>query len=240
MKKILVLIFLSALIGQDLYDPLTGERIPNQKFDPNTGTILEEKFDPLTGELLDQKKIGLNAKIILISGDTVQGKLISQDIEKITIDSQITGEVSFYRSNIKEMIIEGIPISSRRATAIPKVKKGNSRTDLTMNDNGLVSNAKNEAHNSNYPVFNAVVGTGACLNPAVLITLPVMGLAIYTNVNVKEPKSEFYKNLNKDQKKEFSKVYKKELRKLRTEQCFAPTQVVATFFGLFMLLSFSL
>ena len=85
MKKILVLIFLSALIGQDLYDPLTGVRIPNKKFDPNTGTILEEKFDPLTGELLDQKKIGLNAKIILISGDTVQGKLISQNIEKIII-----------------------------------------------------------------------------------------------------------------------------------------------------------
>ena len=65
-----------------------------------------------------------------------------------------------------------------------------------------------------------------------------MGLAIYTNVNAKEPKSEFYKNLNNDQKKEFTKVYKKELRKLRTEQCFAPTYAVATFLGLLMLLSF--
>ena len=42
MKKILPLIFISVLIGQDRYDPLTGERIPNKKFDPNFHQAMSE------------------------------------------------------------------------------------------------------------------------------------------------------------------------------------------------------
>ena len=59
------------MIGQDRYDPLTGERIPNKKFDPNTGEIIEEKYDPYTGDVIKKDSDGLTAKVILRSGDVI-------------------------------------------------------------------------------------------------------------------------------------------------------------------------
>ena len=232
MKKILPIIIISALIGQDRYDPLTGERIPNKKFDPNTGEIIEQKYDPYTGDVIKKDSDGLTAKVILNSGDIIEGKLIIQDKNKVTIDSEILGKVSIDRIDIKSMTSGGIPKSTRRVAKTPTIKTDNSNTDLSNNGFEIFSNAKNEAQKSNSQILNLAVGTGACLNPAFFATLPVMGLAIYANVNVKEPKSEFYKNLNGNEKKQFTKVYKKEIRRLRTEQCLTPTGLVLGFFGL--------
>ena len=231
MKKILPLIFISVLIGQDRYDPLTGERIPNKKFDPNTGEIIEQKYDPFSGDVIKRDSDGLTTKVILNSGDIVEGKLILQDKNKVTIDSEILGKVSIDRIDIKSITSEGIPKSTRRVTKTPTIKTVNSNTDSSNNGFEIFSNAKNEAQKSNSQILNFAVGAGACLNPAFFATLPVMGLGIYANVNVKEPKSEFYKNLNGVQKKQFTKVYKKEIRRLRREQCFAPTGLVLGFFG---------
>lgn len=208
------------MIGQDRYDPLTGERIPNKKFDPNTGEIIEQKYDPYTGDVIKKDSDGLTAKVILRSGDIIEGKLIIQDKNKVTIDSEILGKVSIDRIDIKSMTSGGIPKSTRMVTKTPTIKTDNSNTDSSNNGFEIFSNAKNEAQKSNSQILNLAVGTGACLNPAFFATLPVMGLAIYANVNVKESKSEFYKNLNGDQKKTIYKSIQKRNQKAENRAVF--------------------
>ena len=100
------------MIGQNRYDPLTGEQIPNKKFDPNTGEIIEQKYDPYTGDVIKKDSDGLTAKVILNSGDIIEGKLIIQDKNKVTIDSEILGKVSIDRIDIKSMTSGGIPKST--------------------------------------------------------------------------------------------------------------------------------
>ncbi len=235
MYKTFFLVLFSYLVAQERYDPLTGERIQIKKFDPNTGEIIEKKYDPETGEVVKEESRGLISKVILKTGDTIKGKLILQDKYKVIIDSKMIGEVSIDRENIQSIVLEGIPSSTRRVTKTPKIVNENLNASFKSNQNlKIASNARVEAQKSNSQILNTLIGTGACLNPAVLVTLPVMGIAIYANVNVKEPTADFYYNLDSNQKKQYLKLYKKEIRKLRTQQCFTPAGLVLAFFGFMM------
>ena len=89
------------------YDPLTGARIPNKKFDPNMFFWRNHraKYDPYSGDVIKKDSDGLTAKVILNSGDIIEGKLIIQT-KKVTIDSEILGKVSIDRIDIKSMTSE--------------------------------------------------------------------------------------------------------------------------------------
>ena len=82
------------------YDPNTGEPIQQKKFDPNTGEEIEQKFDPNTGKPVEPEKKGVTAKVTLTTGDIIQGILVSQDREKIIVESEMIGTVSIDRVNI--------------------------------------------------------------------------------------------------------------------------------------------
>ena len=222
MFKIITCLFFFCICisAQVQYDPITGKPVEQKKFNPNTGEEIKQKFDPNTGNLIEIKKEGMTAKVILNSGDTIKGRLVSQDREKVIIESEATGMVSIGRSNIKSMSINGVPLSSRRPTRAPVV-----RENTFTNNQTLAVRAKNEAIKKNERRFNTVVGTGACLL-APYITLPLMGIAIAGDMGVTDPESKYYNELDPKLKKQYRTIYKKETKKLRTKQCFAPTLAV--------------
>ena len=230
-KKITFIFLFSCISAQVQYDPKTGEPVEQKKFDPNTGEQIEQKFDPKTGKPLEKNKEGITAKITLTTGDIIQGILVSQDQEKIIVESKLIGKVILYRNNIKSMSLGGIPTSSRRSVDTPTIKTDDF-SSASINSQSLEMRAKNEAKIHNQALFNYVVGAGACFNPVPYITLPVMGLGILTNAGVPEPKNQYYIDLNPAQKKKYKTIYEKETRKLRGQQCFTPTFVLGTGFAL--------
>ena len=225
------------------YDPNTGEPIQQKKFDPNTGEEIEQKFDPNTGKPLEIKKEGISAKVILNGGDIVEGRLLDQDKEKIMVESQMLGTVTIQRSDIKSMSLRGVPISTRRAKFPPAVSKTTKKSiirsksaDFGMSKlNKIKYSAKLEAVADNSQQTNYILGTGACLLIP-FISLPAMSLGIIGNIGVKEPDMKRYEDLDLESKKIYRKQYYKEIRRLRTKQCFTPTIILgASFFGLIMI-----
>jgi hypothetical protein len=102
------------------YDSKTGEPIERKKFDPNTGEEIEQKFDPNTGKSIEKKIEGIKAKIVLVTGDIIQGKLINQDKEKIIVESEMVGTVTVERVNIKS-ISTGALVDRRLDTGTPPI-----------------------------------------------------------------------------------------------------------------------
>jgi hypothetical protein len=232
MIKSVTLIFLfSCLAGQVQYDPNTGEPIERKKFDPNTGEELKQKFDPNSGKPIEKKTEGMMAKLVLVTGDIIQGKLISQDKEKIIVESKMLGTVTVERINIKSISIGGVPMFTRRSASAP-VTKESASIDNASRFQDLSLRAKSEAATKNNRLINTAIGTGACLNPIPYITLPLMGLGIIGNVGVPDPESKFYKDLDLTLKQQYNKIYFKEIKKLRSQQCYAPTLTAVAMLGI--------
>ena len=232
MIKLVTFIFLfSCLAGQVQYDPNTGEPIERKKFDPNTGEELKQKFDPNTGKPIEKKTEGMMAKLVLVTGDIIQGKLISQDKEKIIVESKMLGTVTVERINIKSISIGGVPMFTRRSASAP-VTKESASIDNASRFQDLSLRAKSEAAMKNNRLINTAIGTGACLNPIPYITLPLMGLGIIGNVGVPDPESKFYKDLDLRLKTQYNKIYFKEIKKLRSQQCYAPTLTAVAMLGI--------
>ena len=230
-KSVTFIFLFSCLAGQVQYDPNTGERIERKKFDPNTGEEIKQKFDPNTGKPIEKKAEGMMAKLVLVTGDIIQGKLISQDQEKIIIESKMLGTVTVERINIKSLSIGGVPMFARRSASAP-VTNEIASTDFASRFQDLSLRAKSEAATKNNRLINTAIGTGACLNPIPYITLPLMGLGIIGNVGVPDPESKFYKDLDLTLKRQYNKIYFKEIKKLRSQQCYAPTLTAVAMLGI--------
>ena len=230
-KSVTFIFLFSCLAGQVQYDPNTGEPIERKKFDPNTGEEIKQKFDPNTGKPIEKKAEGMMAKLVLVTGDIVQGKLISQDQEKIIVESKMLGTVTVERINIKSLSIDGVPMFFRRSASAPVIKESAS-TDNASRFQDLSLRAKSEAATKNNRLINTAIGTGACLNPIPYITLPLMGLGIIGNVGVPDPESKFYKDLDLTLKRQYNKIYFKEIKKLRSQQCYAPTLTAVAMLGI--------
>ena len=223
-KSVTFIFLFSCLAGQVQYDPNTGEPIERKKFDPNTGEEIKQKFDPNTGKPIEKKTEGMMAKLVLVTGDIIQGKLISQDKEKIIVESEMLGTVTVERVNIKSISIGGVPMFARRSAGALVIKESAS-TDNISNSQDFALRAKSEAAIKNNRFHNTAIGTGACLLIP-YISLPIMGIGIMGNVGVSEPESKFYKDLDPVLKKRYKEIYTKEIRKLRSQQCFTPTVAV--------------
>ena len=230
-KSVTFIFLFSCLAGQVQYDPNTGEPIERKKFDPNTGEEIKQKFDPNTGKSIEKKAEGMMAKLVLVTGDIVQGKLISQDQEKIIVESKMLGTVTVERINIKSLSIGGVPMFARRSASAP-VTNEIASTDFASRFQDLSLRAKSEAATKNNRLINTAIGTGACLNPIPYITLPLMGLGIIGNVGVPDPESKFYKDLDLTLKRQYNKIYFKEIKKLRSQQCYAPTLTAVAMLGI--------
>ena len=230
-KSVTFIFLFSCLAGQVQYDPNTGEPIERKKFDPNTGEEIKQKFDPNTGKPIEKKAEGMMAKLVLVTGDIVQGKLISQDQEKIIVESKMLGTVTVERINIKSLSIGGVPMFARRSASAP-VTNEIASTDFASRFQDLSLRAKSEAATKNNRLINTAIGTGACLNPIPYITLPLMGLGIIGNVGVPDPESKFYKDLDLTLKRQYNKIYFKEIKKLRSQQCYAPTLTAVAMLGI--------
>ena len=230
-KSVTFIFLFSCLAGQVQYDPNTGEPIERKKFDPNTGEEIKQKFDPNTGKPIEKKAEGMMAKLVLVTGDIVQGKLISQDQEKIIVESKMLGTVTVERINIKSLSIGGVPMFARRSASAP-VTKDSASTDNTSRFQDLSLRAKSEAATKNNRLINTAIGTGACLNPIPYITLPLMGLGIFGNVGVPDPESKFYKDLDLRLKQQYNEIYYKEIKKLRSQQCYTPTLTAVAMLGI--------
>ncbi len=227
-KGIAFLIFFCVCISAQVqYNPATGELLDQKKYNPNTGEEIEQRYDPNTGKSMEVKKEGMTTKIVLTTGSIIQGKLVSQDREKIILESQSAGTLSIDRAKIEKITINGVPMSTRRSIS-PPVVNGNASTDNIFKTQNLDSIARREAGVKNNQLFNTLVGTGACINPVPFITVPVMSLAIIGNVGVPEPSGKFYKDLDFESKKTYKTIYKREFKKLRMQQCYTPTLVAAS------------
>lgn len=220
-----------SIFAQVQYNPATGEPIDQKKYNPNTGEEIEQRYDPNTGKSLEVKKGGMTAKIVLTTGSIIQGKLVSQDREKIILESQAAGTLSIDRAKIEKITISGVPMFFGRSASAPATKESAS-TDNASRFQDLSLRAKSEAAMKNNRLINTAIGTGACLNPIPYITLPLMGLGIIGNVGVPEPESKFYKDLDLRLKTQYNKIYFKEIKKLRSQQCYAPTLTAVAMLGI--------
>jgi len=216
-----------SIFAQVQYNPATGELLDQKKYNPNTVEEIEQRYDPNTGKSMEVKKREMTAKIVLTTGSIIQGKLVSQDREKIILESQAAGTLSIDRAKIEKITIGGVPMSSRRSIS-PPVVDGSTSTDNIFKTQNLDSIARREAGVKNNQLFNALVGTGACITPVPFIALPVMSLAMIGNVGVPGPSGKFYKDLDLESKKTYKTIYKREFKKLRMQQCYTPTLVAAS------------
>ena len=141
----------------------------------------------------------------------------------VTLDDEEDGEES--------ISIGGVPMFARRSASAPATKESAS-TDNASRFQDLSLSAKSEAAMKNNRLINTAIGTGACLNPIPYITLPLMGLGIIGNVGVPEPESKFYKDLDLRLKTQYNIIYFKEIKKLRSQQCYAPTLTAVAMLGI--------
>ena len=219
----LILFFLFTLGFSQKYDPKTGKLIQEKQVEQRTGDTIEKvEYDPNTGEIIkkgeETKKSLLNKEVmvILISDDTIRGKLLKESNEEIEISSSTIGSINLERKNIKSII----DISNGRAyldntsnTAGLSDSK-TSDTVLPPNYSQITSEAKKEGKENNNHFSNIILGTGsAIIWPTIPLTL------VYVQKGpAPKPNSYFYNNLDEKSQSTYKKIYEKQYRQTKLLQ----------------------
>ena len=247
MVKYILIFFLFAIAYSQKYDPKTGKLIEEKQVDQKTRKTIEKvEYDPKTGEIIKKDNetvkslLNKEVMVILISDDTIRGKLLKESNEEIEISSSTIGSINLERKNIKSII----DISNGRAyldntsnTAGLSDSK-TSDTVLPPNYSQISNEAKKEAKENNNHLSNIILGTGsAVIWPTIPITLYYLQKG-----KLPEPNSYFYKNLDEESKLTYKKIYEKQYRSTKTIQTVTgPVISCGVFMGsmfiLFMFLS---
>ena len=111
MVKYILIFFLFAIGYSQKYDPKTGKLIEEKQVDQKTRKTIEKvEYDPKTGEIIKKDSetvkslLNKEVMVILISDDTIRGKLLKESNEEIEISSSTIGSINLERKNINHSL----------------------------------------------------------------------------------------------------------------------------------------
>ena len=250
-KYLLILLICSIGFSQK-YDPKTGELINQEKYDPVTGEpIKATQYDPVTGEPIDDTSkpdsmfnnalpstplinLGDNVTLTTITGVIFKGTLILQDEEKIVLSSPSIGEIKVSRENIKRL-------TTANESDLNKITNSN-RFETINNKNvssspsylSIINAAKAQAKLKNQSQVVVNVGVGGLGCAASIIGIPLASLYALSDTSG-EPNSNYYNELNNENKNIYKSAYKSEVNKLKRINVFGTMgAILALFFFMMM------
>ncbi len=210
--KLILTVLLGSVIFAQEFDPETGETIKIQ-YDPITGEIIKEvQYDPETGELIksDKETVEKTVLILLKSGDSITGIIESETDTEITLLSNTLGRLMLDKVNIRSIQpFSGVSVSIFPST---EVKVDESKPTYFS----VVSHAEQAANNAVNQGSNVVGALAGCIGTMVFgIGMPIVALAVENNYGMKQPDSNFYKELDSASKSIYDKTYSREYKELR-------------------------
>jgi len=251
-SKYLLILLICAIGFSQKYDPKTGELINQEKYDPVTGEpIKATQYDPVTGEPIDDTSkpdsmfnnalpstplinLGDNVTLTTITGVIFKGTLILQDEEKIVLSSPSIGEIKVSRENIKR-------ITTANESDLNKITNSN-RFETINNKNvssspsylSIINAAKAQAKLKNQSQVVVNVGVGGLGCAASIIGIPLASLYALSDTSG-EPNSNYYNELNNENKNIYKSAYKSEVNKLKRINVFGTMgAILALFFFMMM------
>ena len=220
------------------FDQETRELIPEKPdtlhFDPETGEIIKEvQYDPETGELIksDKETVEKNVLILLKSGDSITGIIESETDSEITLLSNTLGRLTLDKVNVRSIQpFSGVSVSNFPST---EVKVDESKPTYFS----VVSHAEQAANNAVNQGSNVVGALAGCIGTMVfVIGMPIVALAVENNYGMKQPDSNFYKELDSASKSIYDKTYSREYKELRRKYVYGTWGAACGLFFLFMIL----
>lgn len=235
-KYLLILLICSIGFSQK-YDPKTGELINQEKYDPVTGEpIKTTQYDPVTGEPIDDTSkpgpmfnkalpstplinLGDNVTLTTITDVVFKGTIILQDEEEVLLSSPSIGEIKVSRENIKR-------ITKDNESDLNKITNSN-RFETINNKNvssspsylSIINAAKDQAKQKNKNQAPLNIGLGALGCALTIVGMPIAALYALADTSG-EPNSNYYNELNNENKNIYRSAYKSEVNKLKRNNVF--------------------
>ena len=228
LSKLIISVILGTVIFAQEFDPETGELI-EKKYDPVTGEIIEEKqYDPITGELIETDKETEEKTVIIFlkSGDSITGIIESETDSEITLLSNTLGRLTLDKVNVRSIQpFSGVSVSNFPST---EVKVDESRPTYFS----VIAHAEQAANNA-INQGTLVMGTlGGCVTG--VLGIPLIVIVVEGNVGMKQPNSNFYKELDPASKSIYDKTYSREYKELRRKYVYSTWGTAAC--GVFFLI----
>jgi hypothetical protein len=218
------------------FDQETRELIPEKPdtlhFDPETGEIIKEvQYDPETGELIksDKETVEKNVLILLKSGDSITGIIESETDSEITLLSNTLGRLTLDKVNVRSIQpFSGVSVSHFPSTSrVPPIYFS------------VVAHAEQAANNAVNQGANVLGGLAGCIGTMFFgIGMPLVALAVETNAGMKQPDSNFYKELDSASKSIYDKTYSREYKELRRKYVYGTWGTACGLFFLMMMSDF--
>ncbi len=237
-------VLLTGALFAQTFDPETGEPIiPKEEealeFDQETRELIPEKpdtlhFDPDTGELIESDKgtVEKTVLILLKSGDSITGIIESETDTEITLLSNTLGRLTLDKVNVRSIQ----PFSGVSVSHFPS-------TDVKVDESkptyfSVVSHAEQAANNAVNKGANVVGGLVGCIGTMAFgIGMPIVALAVETNAGMKQPDSNFYKELDPASKSIYDKTYSREYKELRRKYVYGTWGTACGAFFIMILIS---
>ena len=232
LSKLIISVILGTVIFAQEFDPETGELI-EKKYDPVTGEIIEEKqYDPITGELIETDKETEEKTVIIFlkSGDSITGIIESETDTEVTLLSNTLGRLTLDKKvNVRSIQpFSGVSVSNFPST---EVKVDESKPTYFS----VVSHAEQAANNAVNQGSQQVVALAGCIGTMAFgIGMPIVALAVENNYGMKQPDSNFYKELDSASKSIYDKTYSREYKELRRKYVYSTWGTAAC--GVFFLI----
>ena len=232
LSKLIISVILGTVIFAQEFDPETGELI-EKKYDPVTGEIIEEKqYDPITGELIETDKETEEKTVIIFlkSGDSITGIIESETDTEVTLLSNTLGRLTLDKKvNVRSIQpFSGVSVSHFPLTSrVPPIYFS------------VVAHAEQAANNAVNKGANVVGGLAGCIGTMAFgIGMPLVALAVETNAGMKQPDSNFYKELDPASKSIYDKTYSREYKELRRKYVYGTWGTACGLFFLMMMSDF--
>ena len=232
LSKLIISVILGTVIFAQEFDPETGELI-EKKYDPVTGEIIEEKqYDPITGELIETDKETEEKTVIIFlkSGDSITGIIESETDTEVTLLSNTLGRLTLDKVNVRSIQpFSGVSVSNFPST---EVKVDESRPTYFS----VIAHAEQAANNT-INQGTLVMGTlGGCVTG--VLGIPLIVIVVEGNVGMKQPNSNFYKELDPASKSIYDKTYSREYKELRRKYVYGTWGTACGLFFLMMMSDF--
>ena len=229
LSKLIISVILGTVIFAQEFDPETGELI-EKKYDPVTGEIIEEKqYDPITGEIIETDKETVEKTVIIFlkSGESITGIIESETDTEVTLLSNTLGRLTLDKKvNVRSIQpFSGVSVSNFPST---EVKVDESRPTYFS----VIAHAEQAANNA-INQGTLVMGTlGGCVTG--VLGIPLIVIVVEGNVGMKQPNSNFYKELDPASKSIYDKTYSREYKELRRKYVYSTWGTAAC--GVFFLI----
>jgi len=209
---LVLFLFVVGTLSAQTFDPETGEPII-----PKEEESLE--FDQETRELIPEKPDTLH----------FEGIIESETDSEITLLSNTLGRLTLDKVNVRSIQpFSGVSVSHFPSTSrVPPIYFS------------VVAHAEQTANNAVNQGANVLGGLAGCIGTMFFgIGMPLVALAVETNAGMKQPDSNFYKELDPASKSIYDKTYSREYKELRRKYVYGTWGTACGLFFLMMMSDF--